>query len=210
MDLGDIRNEYEYTALSKSLVLENPFEQSKVWINEAIRQEINEPTAMTLATAGKNLRPSARIVLLKKIESKGFVFFTDYGSRKAQDLAENNQAALLFFWPELFRQIRIEGKMERIAEEQAEVYFNSRPLKSQISSIISEQSQIVPNRDYLQKKWEEWSVKSSDEIKKPQNWGGFILIPDYFEFWQGRKNRFHDRIIYQKEGRSWIIERLAP
>ncbi len=209
MQLGDIRNEYNYTPLSEEDVDENPLKQLEIWLKEALDKKLPEPTAMSVSTFSGN-RISSRIVLLKQLTPDGLVFFTDFTSRKAHDLSQNSEIAALFFYPELFRQIRIEGEVVKISDEEATEYFDSRPRNSKISAIISEQSSIVPNRLFLEHKWNIWSKKNDNELKKPQNWGGYKIIPNYFEFWQGRKNRLHDRIVYERMPENWQIKRLAP
>jgi len=208
MDLHELRKNYTKNHLSESDVKDNPTQQFIAWFEEAQKSSIREPNAMTLATATANGKPSARIVLLKEVDEKGFVFFTNYLSRKGSEITANPQAALLFFWDTLERQVRIEGTLEKIAESESENYFNSRPLESRIGAIISKQSCIVKSREELELEFEK--TKESSEIKRPKNWGGYILSPNYFEFWQGGENRIHDRIIYTKHQENWLIQRLAP
>lgn len=210
MKLGDIRNEYNFIPLDENAVLENPFLQFQKWLQEAIDKQVSEPTAMSISTSVNN-KPSSRIVLIKDLDLEGLVFFTDFDSRKAHEIAGNPYASVLFFYPELFRQIRIEGKLKKVSDKIAKEYFNTRPRESKISAIISEQSHKVPNREFLEKKWEIWNKKEDAELTKPKNWGGYKLYPTYFEFWQGRRNRLHDRIIYEKtNAKKWTIKRLAP
>jgi pyridoxamine 5'-phosphate oxidase len=166
---------------------------------------------MMLSTADVNGNPSARIVLLKEIDDSGFVFYTNYGSRKGKDLKENPKAALTFFWDELLRQIRIEGRIEKISKETSKKYFSSRPRESQIGAWVSAQSSVIPNREILENKFDELEEKfGNEEIPLPHFWGGYRVIPNYFEFWQGRENRLHDRICYKKENDEWKIFRIAP
>jgi pyridoxamine 5'-phosphate oxidase len=166
---------------------------------------------MMLSTADVNGNPSARIVLLKEIDDSGFVFYTNYGSRKGKDLKENPKAALTFFWDELLRQIRIEGRIEKISKETSKKYFSSRPRESQIGAWVSAQSSVIPNREILENKFDELEEKfGNEEIPLPDFWGGYRVIPNYFEFWQGRENRLHDRICYKKENDEWKIFRIAP
>ncbi len=166
---------------------------------------------MTLATAGRDGRPCARIVLLKSFDEQGFVFYTNYHSRKARELADNSQACLLFYWPQLWRQVRIEGTTEKVSEEESDQYFHSRPLGSQIGAWASEQSEAIENRAVLEKRFEEFTSKFRDHVPRPPHWGGYRVKPSMIEFWQGQENRLHDRLRYtlQADG-SWLIERLAP
>lgn len=209
--IQNLRREYKLNKLSEETVLKNPFSQFQKWFTELLNLDLIEPNAMILATADKNAKSSARVVLLKGLSNRGFSFFTNYTSRKGLDLSENSFASLLFFWAELERQVRIEGKIKKLSRMESKKYFNSRPIESRIAAWASEQSKIIPDRKYLEKKFKE--IKERFEGKKiplPPNWGGFILIPEYFEFWQGRENRLHDRICYKKIKKSWKIYRLAP
>ena len=211
-DLASIRNDYLQKSLSKNDVAVNPLDQFEHWFEEATAAEINEPTAMNLSTVSENGRPSGRIVLLKGINDSAFQFYTNYESQKAHDLALNPFAALTFFWPELERQIRIEGKVEKLSESTSESYFSSRPWDSQIGAWASPQSQVIENRDVLEENFQKVKEKyEGREVPRPSHWGGYQLVPDRFEFWQGRSSRLHDRIIYwlSNDG-EWIIERLAP
>ena len=196
--------------LTKSSVNKNPFKQFEEWYNEILKSELKEPTAMSLATADKKGVPSVRTVLLKKFDENGFLFFTNYESRKGKELIDNPFAELLFYWMDLQRQVRISGKVEKTNKEDSEKYYFTRPLKSRISAWASVQSNIIPNRIYLEKKFDEVEKKFGENIPLPPNWGGFRLIPNYFEFWQGRENRLHDRICYPKKNNEWEIVRLAP
>jgi len=189
----------------------NPFIQFTKWYEYILNSDLNEPTAMTLSTADVNGNPSARIVLLKEFDDTGFVFYTNYESRKGKDLKENPKAALNFFWDQQRRQIRIEGRIEKISQETSKKYFSSRPRESQIGAWVSAQSSEVPNREFLENKFEELVEKfGNEEIPLPDYWGGYRVIPNYFEFWQGRENRLHDRICYKKQKDDWKIIRLAP
>ena len=197
--------------LNETSVNKNPFIQFIKWYESVLNSNLNEPTAMMLSTADVNGNPSARIVLLKEIDDSGFVFYTNYESRKGKDLKENPKAALTFFWDELRRQIRIEGRIEKISRETSKEYFSSRPRESQIGAWVSAQSSVIPNREMLENKYVELKEKfGNEEIPLPDFWGGYRLIPNYFEFWQGRENRLHDRICYKKENDEWKIFRLAP
>jgi pyridoxamine 5'-phosphate oxidase len=197
--------------LNETSVDKNPFIQFSEWYESILNFKINEPTAMMLSTADVNGNPSARIVLLKEIDNSGFIFYTNYGSRKGKDLKENPKAALTFFWDELRRQIRIEGRIEKIRRETSKEYFSSRPHESQIGAWVSAQSSVIPNREILENKFDELKEKfGNEEIPLPDFWGGYRLVPNYFEFWQGRENRLHDRICYEKENDEWKIFRIAP
>lgn len=207
--MKDLRREYNSGTLDEADLNPDPLIQFEIWFKDCTNTNAGECNSMVLSTISKNNRPSSRVVLLKEINDKGLIFFTNYISRKAKELEENPNACLLFYWASLERQIRIEGKIEKITEAESEDYFNSRPLLSRISAIASNQSEIVESRQILEQRFEE--IKSNpDLIKKPPHWGGFRLIPDYFEFWQGRENRLHDRFSYQVSDRNWIIHRLAP
>lgn len=211
MDLKDIRSEFSKGELSKNHVYKDPIEQFKQWFNQAVKFEIPEVNAMTIATASLLGFPSARIVLLKEVDEKGFVFFTNYEGRKGEDLDQNPQAALLFFWKELEQQIRVEGIVEKTSERESDAYFNSRPLESKISAIVSNQSNVVQSRELLEEKYVNCLKDNFEkEIKRPENWGGYLVIPERIEFWQGRTNRLHDRILYTKIENEWKIERLEP
>jgi len=211
MDLVAIRNDYKLKVLDECRVSHNPLLQFDTWLNEAIEIKANEPTAMVLATSTAEGIPSARIVLLKALSDEGFVFFTNYSSRKGQEIAVNPHVALLFHWIELERQVRIEGKVEKTSSHISDEYFQSRPFESRLSAIISKQSQVVPNREYLEKLWEGQLSKSiGSMVERPLDWGGYLVDPVRIEFWQGRANRLHDRILYSKKGVAWEISRLAP
>jgi pyridoxamine 5'-phosphate oxidase len=209
--IQNLRREYKLNKLSEETVLKDPFSQFRKWFNELLDLDLIEPNAMILATADNNAKPSARVVLLKGLSNKGFSFFTNYKSRKGQNLSENSFASLLFFWAELERQVRIEGKIKKLSRFESRKYFDTRPLESRIAAWASEQSKIIPDRKYLEEKFKELKEKfEGEKIPLPPNWGGFILIPEYFEFWQGRENRLHDRICYKKTKQRWKIFRLAP
>ncbi len=211
--MQDLRRDYKSGELLESNIKENPFEQFQVWFQEALGGKIIEPNAMTLATCNHN-KPSARIVLLKGVDARGFVFYTNYHSRKGNELESNPHAALLFFWDALERQIRIEGVVERIDRASTETYFKSRPKDSRIGALASPQSTVIESREVLENKMQELSEKyqQEDDIPVPAYWGGYRLVPHYFEFWQGRASRLHDRIVYEHvaENNSWKICRLAP
>lgn len=209
--LKNIRRDYKHSELSKTSVNKDPFVQFNNWFSEIVDANIIDPSAMVLATVAEANMPSARIVLLKEVDVKGFVFFTNYLSRKAKDLETNPNASLLFYWKEMDRQLRIEGIIEKVKTKISEDYFHTRPRESQISAWVSKQSSIVPDRNFLDKKYDELDEEfGNDEIPLPDYWGGYRLIPVYFEFWQGRESRLHDRICYRKEKGNWKIFRLAP
>jgi pyridoxamine 5'-phosphate oxidase len=211
MDLAVIRNDYKLKVLDESRVNHNPLQQFEIWLNEAIDIKANEPTAMVLATSTPTGIPSARIVLLKALSDEGFVFFTNYSSRKGKEMAVNQNVALLFHWRELERQVRIEGVGVKTSSRISDEYFQSRPFESRLSAVISNQSQVVPNREYLEKLWEGQQSKSiGSMIERPSDWGGYLVEPVQIEFWQGRQNRLHDRVLYSKKGADWVISRLAP
>ncbi len=210
MNLFGIRNEYRLHALDEKIT-RNPFQLFTIWLDEAIKGKVNEPTAMTLATATPEGYPSARIVLLKSFSPEGFLFFTNYQSRKGRELETNNKAALLFFWPELERQIRIEGIVSRTPAKVSDHYFMSRPYESRISAAVSPQSEPVASRSLLESLWELKSLQTNEnKLTRPDFWGGYTILPEKIEFWQGRPNRLHDRILFQKENNIWKISRLAP
>ncbi|MBN2519247.1 MAG: pyridoxamine 5'-phosphate oxidase [Bacteroidales bacterium] len=209
--LSDIRKEYQYLGLSINDIHKNPFKQFENWINVAIKENVNEPTTMALSTAGSDKKVSSRLVLLKGIENNSLQFYTSYESKKALQIEQNPFVSLLFFWPELERQVRIEGKAEKTSAEKSDEYFNSRPKEYKITAWASPQSKEIPDRAYLEglhKIFDERYAKM--QINRPPNWGGYSVIPTSFEFWQGRPNRLHDRILYKKQGNDWSITRLAP
>jgi pyridoxamine 5'-phosphate oxidase len=212
-DLQDIRQDYLKSNLSEENISENPFVEFASWFSNALKNSKLEPNAMVLSTVSKSAQPSARVVLLKVVDETGFVFFTNYESRKGKELTECPLASLLFFWSDLEQQIRIEGKVERISEEESEAYYHSRPRGSQIGAWASPQSQVIPNREFLEEKVEKYSQEFQNEevIPYPKFWGGFRLVPHRIEFWQGRSSRLHDRIVFEKgENGNWNKSRLAP
>jgi pyridoxamine 5'-phosphate oxidase len=189
----------------------DPMKQFEKWFNEAMKAELKEPNAMALATSTKKGRPSVRFVLLKSYDENGFVFFTNYESRKGNELKENPIASMVFWWVELGRQVRIEGSVEKISKKESEEYFQSRPFESQISALASAQSQVIENRESLEKRYENLRKQYEGKtVPCPPYWGGYRIVPDTFEFWQGWANRLHDRILYTKTKDGWRIERLAP
>lgn len=212
ISVADIRTEYKKGTLNETDVHQNPHTQFDRWFKEAIKSEIPEVNAMTLATASKLGRPSARTVLLKNYDDRGFVFFTNYDSAKGNDLQENPQAALLFFWEPLERQVRIVGRVEKISAAESWEYFRSRPVDSQLGAWASQQSAIVSTRDALEFAFKKMVDQfKNKQIPLPPNWGGYRIIPEEFEFWQGRASRLHDRISYTKlTDDAWKISRLSP
>jgi len=212
LNIAQIRKDYALQSLDATQVSANPFLQFTQWLQEAIEVEALEPTAMHLATVGADQRPAGRIVLLKAVEHEQFVFYTNYESQKGTQLATTAFASLTFFWAELERQVRIAGKVEKVSGEVATAYFQSRPRASQIGAWASSQSQTIPNREILETNFDAIEAQYAEEaiIPKPPHWGGYALMPDYFEFWQGRQSRLHDRIVYDLVADSWQIKRLAP
>jgi pyridoxamine 5'-phosphate oxidase len=209
-NIADLRKDYKLASLGKRDLAANPFTQFQKWLDEAIAAELPEPTAMNLATVGVNARPSARIVLLKGVDEKGFVFYSNYGSRKGLELAESKWAALTFHWVELERQVRIEGHVERVDAAVSDAYFASRPLLSRIGAHASAQSEKIESREALEKSFADAQSKFGDNPPRPANWGGYVIVPEMVEFWQGRRSRLHDRLSYQRQFGGWHIERLAP
>jgi pyridoxamine 5'-phosphate oxidase len=209
-DLSFIRNEYRRGELDETHIHPDPVVQFNTWMEQAIMAGIEEPTAMTLATATTDGIPSARMVLLKGADRRGFVFFTNYRSRKGKELDANPAAALVFFWKELERQVRIEGKVFRLSTDESNEYFSSRPEESQVNAIISPQSEIISSREKLLDLREYYLKNHSGPHIRPEHWGGFCLVPSAIEFWQGRPGRLHDRILYSASGIIWKIKRLAP
>jgi pyridoxamine 5'-phosphate oxidase len=207
--IANLRKEYKKNSLDEKDVQKNPIEQFRIWFNEALQADILEPNAMFLATASQN-KPSGRVVLLKDLDENGFVFYTNYQSRKAEQIAENQFVSLTFFWAELERQVRIEGIARKVSEEKSTAYFLSRPRDSQIGAWASPQSQKVTKKD-LENLFARYEKEFSQKpMEKPPHWGGYIVIPHYIEFWQGRPSRMHDRIVYRLENNQWQIYRIAP
>jgi pyridoxamine 5'-phosphate oxidase len=211
MSIADLRKDYSQASLSRSDVLDDPILQFGKWFDEALAAQVPEPNAMSLATVAADGRPSSRIVLIKGFDARGFVWFTNYASRKGQELQHSSHAALLFHWVELERQVRIEGRVERVSESDNDTYFNSRPLMSRIGAIASAQSEPVASRQALEERFNAAELASGPTPLRPAHWGGYRLVPDYLEFWQGRQSRLHDRIAYQQQtDGSWERERLQP
>ena len=216
MNIAELRIDYKRETLDESAVAPDPFRQFERWFDEAVKAEIPEPNAMTLATADASGRPSARVVLLKGFDDRGFVFFTNYASRKGRELAARHDAALQFFWPELERQIRIEGVVAKVETGESASYFASRPRGARLGAWASPQSEPIDGRDALEALFaaaEARYASAGDDIPRPSHWGGYRLAPSFLEFWQGRPSRLHDRIRYRRNpgnAKAWIIDRLAP
>jgi len=209
--INTLRHDFAKQTLDKKDVNTNPVLQFEKWFKEAVEAKVNEPNAMTVATATADGKPSARILLLRNFDENGFVFYTNYTSRKGGEILKNPYASLLFFWPELERQVRVEGKLTKQSAEESDKYFQTRPRASKLGAWTSEQSRVIANRQALDDEYEKISQKYPGEnVPRPIYWGGYILEPTSIEFWQGRPSRLHDRLLYTKEKGSWKIERLAP
>jgi len=209
-DLSNLRKQYSKSSLSVSSVSKDPFKQFDKWMLEMLRSGFYEPNAMTLATASKQGKPSVRVVLLKGIDNNGFLFFTNYKSKKGKEIEENPFGSLLFYWDKLERQVRIEGKIEKVTKEESEAYFKTRPYKSRLGAWASKQSTVIESRSVIVKEFLKFMVKFRNHVPLPDYWGGYRLVPESFEFWQGRPNRLHDRITFTKLKKQWKIERLSP
>lgn len=208
--LMHFRREYLSGELLEQDLLEDPHLQFLVWMEDAIRSGVDDPNAMALATTGAAGMPAVRIVLLKDARPGGLIFLSNYHSRKGQELNENPNAAALFFWPGLERQVRVEGFVTKLPAEESDAFFNARPPESRIAAIISDQSRVVPDRDFLESRFESFKADPSGNIPRPEHWGGYLLKPNFYEFWQGRENRLHDRLRYTLHENEWKVERLAP
>lgn len=211
MSLADMRKEYMLNGLSEGDLDPDPLVQFRAWLDAAVAGQVPEPTAMTLATVDADGHPSARMVLLKGVDS-GFVFYSNYTSRKGRALAQTPYAALVFYWPQLERQVRVEGQVETMPPAASDAYFHSRPRGSQLSAVVSAQSQVIPSRADLESRLDALTAQYADqEIPRPAHWGGYRVVPSAIEFWQGRANRLHDRLRYRRQDAAgWLIERLSP
>ena len=211
LDLTALRRDYALASLSETHVDADPIRQFEAWFADALVAQVLEPNAMTLATATSDGVPSARIVLLKGVDAGGFVFFTDYRSRKGAELAENPLAALVFLWKEIERQVRVSGAVSRVMAAESEAYYRSRPLGSRLGAWVSHQSSVIASRAEIEERWQAVSHRFADgDVPLPPHWGGYRVMPDEIEFWQGRPNRLHDRLRYERTSSGWTISRLSP
>ena len=209
-DIANLRKSYERAELDESASLPDPIAQCALWLQQALDAQLPEPNAMTLATVGANGRPSSRVVLIKGLDARGVVWYTNYESRKGRELAANPYASLQFHWVEMERVVRIEGRVEKTSAAESDAYFASRPLDSRIGAWASPQSQVIASRGVLVANAAKISAKFLMQPPRPPHWGGYRLVPDCFEFWQGRRSRLHDRLRYRLDGGAWVRERLAP
>ncbi|MDQ3048297.1 MAG: pyridoxamine 5'-phosphate oxidase [Bacteroidota bacterium] len=208
--INNLRHDFSKEALDEKDVDPNPFVQFEKWFKEAVEAKVNEPNAMSLSTVSEAGKPSSRILLLRNYNDQGFVFYSNYTSRKGTELLDNPNGSLLFFWPELERQVRIEGVLKKQAEEDSDLYFNSRPRESKLGAWTSSQSKIIESRKVLDEEYKKYSEKFPEDVPRPSHWGGYILNPLSVEFWQGRPSRLHDRILFSRAGENWSVNRLAP
>ena len=210
MKLADIRKDYQCDSLELADIAASPFVQFEKWFKDALNAQVPEPNAMTLATVNADNKPSARIVLIKDFDTRGATFFTNYDSRKGNDLRANQSVALVFFYPQLERQIRIEGHVAKLNDAESDTYYLSRPLASRIGAWASPQSEVIASRDVLEAAVTEANATLGDAPTRPPHWGGYRVTPSLFEFWQGRSSRLHDRFCFRLQGDAWMVERLAP
>ncbi|MCE3278136.1 MAG: pyridoxamine 5-phosphate oxidase [Bacteroidetes bacterium] len=209
--INTLRHDFSKQTLDEKDAHFNPVTQFSKWFQEAVDSKVNEPNAMCLSTVSAEGKPSSRILLLRNFSEEGFVFYTNYTSRKGEEITANPNVALLFFWPELERQVRIEGKLIKQSKEESDLYFNSRPRTSKLGAWTSAQSKVIASRKVLDEEYKRLSDQfPGDDVPRPEHWGGYVLRPESMEFWQGRPSRLHDRILYTNEGQKWKIERLAP
>lgn len=207
--IKDLRTDYQKSELNVKDLTEEPITLFQQWLSQAITYS-NDANAFVLSTVNSNCVPSSRVLLLRDATEKGFSFFTNYSSRKSQEIEVNPNVCMNFFWPEMERQVRINGSISRLSEQESDDYFNSRPYESRIGAWCSPQSQVIESREVLENKIQELKKKYPNEVPRPENWGGYTIVPNEIEFWQGRASRLHDRFLYNKEGENWTINRLAP
>jgi pyridoxamine 5'-phosphate oxidase len=210
MDIAALRKEYTFAGLRRRDLDPDPLKQFNLWFELAVKAQVHEPNAMTLATVDPDRQPSSRIVLLKGVDQRGFSFYTNYESRKGRELATNPKASLTFFWAGMEREVCVRGICSKLSREESEIYYKSRPLGSRFGAWVSNQSSSIPNREFLEKRLEEVTAKYGDNPPIPPYWGGYVLKPQTIDFWQGRPNRLHDRFLYTREGDGWRLERLSP
>jgi pyridoxamine 5'-phosphate oxidase len=207
--IKNLRTDYQKSELNVKDLTEEPITLFQQWLSQAITYS-NDANAFVLSTVNSNAVPSSRVLLLRDATEKGFSFFTNYSSRKSQEIEVNPNVCMNFFWPEMERQVRINGSISRLSEQESDDYFNSRPYESRIGAWCSPQSQVIESREVLENKIQELKKKYPYEVPRPENWGGYTIVPNEIEFWQGRASRLHDRFLYKKEGENWTINRLAP